>query len=122
MSELAQSDQNTHHRNFQAAVLPIRLIPPSDFGALAGVHAIPARIKCATLSWHAAIDSLVRYLQRDNRNVHRCLHALSMRATDAYEGARTRIAKFIPAADPAEIIFRRRTTEIEHHSNFILWQ
>src|SRR6267142_620755 len=59
----------------------------------------------------AVIDSLVRYYERDNSNVHRGLHALSMRATDGYEGARTRIAKFINAADPAEIIFTRGTTE-----------
>jgi cysteine desulfurase/selenocysteine lyase len=69
-----------------------------------------------------------------------------MRATDAYEGARARIAKFIHAADPAEIIFTRGTTEsinivahswarahlkagdviltteMEHHSNLVPWQ
>jgi cysteine desulfurase/selenocysteine lyase len=68
-----------------------------------------------------------------------------MRATDAYEGARTRVAKFINAADPAEIIFTRGTTEsinivarsfgarlkpgdvilsteMEHHSNLVPWQ
>jgi cysteine desulfurase/selenocysteine lyase len=94
----------------------------------------------------AVIDSLVRYYERDNSNVHRGLHTLSMRATDGYEGARARIAKFIHAADPAEIIFTRGTTEginvvarswghahlkpgdvvltteIEHHSNLIPWQ
>ena len=57
------------------------------------------------------IDALVHYYERDHSNVHRGLHALSMRATDAYEGARTRVAKFIHAADPAEIIFTRGTTE-----------
>lgn len=93
----------------------------------------------------AVIDTLVRYYERDNSNVHRGLHALSMRATDAYEGARTRVAKFINAADPAEIIFTRGTTEsinivarswahaqlkpgdvvltteMEHHSNLVPW-
>ena len=92
------------------------------------------------------IDALVHYYERDNSNVHRGLHALSMRATDAYEGARARIARFINAADPAEIIFTRGTTEsiniiarswahahlkpgdvvltteMEHHSNLIPWQ
>src|SRR5215207_8116155 len=57
------------------------------------------------------IEALVNYYERDNSNVHRGLHALSMRATDAYEGARTRVAKFINAADPSEIIFTRGTTE-----------
>lgn len=94
----------------------------------------------------AVIDALVHYYERDNSNVHRGLHALSMRATDGYEGARARIAKFINAADPAEIIFTRGTTEsinlvarswgqahlqpgdvvltteIEHHSNLVPWQ
>ncbi|MFZ9682292.1 MAG: aminotransferase class V-fold PLP-dependent enzyme, partial [Cephaloticoccus sp.] len=90
--------------------------------------------------------ALVHYYERDNSNVHRGLHALSMRATDAYEGARARVARFIHAADPAEIIFTRGTTEsintvarswghthlkpgdvvltteMEHHSNLIPWQ
>ncbi len=93
----------------------------------------------------AVIDALVRYYERDNSNVHRGLHALSMRATDAYEGARARVAKFINAADPAEVIFTRGTTEsinivarslaatlkpgdeilcteMEHHSNLVPWQ
>jgi cysteine desulfurase/selenocysteine lyase len=94
----------------------------------------------------AVIQSLLNFYERDNSNVHRGLHALSMRATDAYEGARARIAKFINAADPAEIIFTRGTTEainivarswahahlkpgdvvltteIEHHSNLVPWQ
>ena len=93
----------------------------------------------------AVIDALVRYYERDNSNVHRGLHALSMRATDAYEGARARVAKFINAAEPAEVIFTRGTTEsinlvarsltatlrpgdeilcteMEHHSNLVPWQ
>ncbi len=93
----------------------------------------------------SVIDALVRYYERDNSNVHRGLHVLSMRATDAYEGARARIARFINAADPAEIIFTRGTTEginivarsfaavlkpgdiilsteMEHHSNMVPWQ
>ena len=92
------------------------------------------------------IDTLSRFYERDNANVHRGLHALSNRATDAYEGARSRVAKFINAADPAEIIFTRGTTEsinlvaaswggaslkpgdlillteMEHHSNMVPWQ
>ncbi len=94
----------------------------------------------------SVIDALVRYYEKDNSNVHRGLHDLSMRATDAYEGARARVAKFINAADPSEIIFTRGTTEsintvarswghahlkpgdvvltteFEHHSNLVPWQ
>jgi cysteine desulfurase/selenocysteine lyase len=92
------------------------------------------------------IDALSHFYERDNSNVHRGLHALSMRATDAYEGARARVAEFVNAADPAEIIFTRGTTEsinlvaaswgganlnkgdvillteMEHHSNLVPWQ
>jgi cysteine desulfurase/selenocysteine lyase len=92
------------------------------------------------------IDAISRFYERDNSNVHRGLHTLSMRATDAYEGARTRVAKFLNAADPAEIVFTRGTTEainlvaaswgaanlksgdvillteMEHHSNLVPWQ
>ena len=94
----------------------------------------------------AVIDALSRFYDCDNANVHRGLHALSMRATDAYEGARARVAKFIHAAAPEEIVFTRGTTEslnlvaaswgganlkpgdvillteMEHHSNLVPWQ
>ena len=59
----------------------------------------------------SVIEALDRFYARDNSNVHRGLHALSMRATDAYEGARARVARFINAGDPGEIIFTRGTTE-----------
>jgi cysteine desulfurase/selenocysteine lyase len=94
----------------------------------------------------SVIDAVARYYERDNSNVHRGLHALSMRATDGYEAARARAAKFINAAHSAEIIFTRGTTEsinlvaqswgpanlkpgdvilateMEHHSNLVPWQ
>ncbi len=94
----------------------------------------------------AVIDALSRFYEHDNANVHRGLHALSMRSTDAYEGARARVARFINAAAPEEIIFTRGTTEslnlvaaswgganlrkgdvillteMEHHSNLVPWQ
>jgi cysteine desulfurase/selenocysteine lyase len=94
----------------------------------------------------AVIAALDHFYQHDNANVHRGLHALSMRATDAYEGARTRLARFLNAAAAEEIIFTRGTTEsinlvagswapanlrpgdvillteAEHHSNLVPWQ
>ncbi len=94
----------------------------------------------------SVIAALDRFYARDNSNVHRGLHALSMRATDAYEGARSRVKTFINAAAPEEIIFTRGTTEsinlvaaswgaanlrkgdvillteMEHHSNLVPWQ
>ncbi|HEY1791341.1 MAG TPA: cysteine desulfurase [Opitutaceae bacterium] len=92
------------------------------------------------------IGALDRFYARDNANVHRGLHALSMRATDDYEGARARVAKFINAEAPEEIVLTRGTTEsinlvasswgganlkkddtillteMEHHSNLVPWQ
>ena len=92
------------------------------------------------------IEALVRYYERDNANVHRGLHELSNRATDAYEGARKKVAAFIGAESDEEIIFTRGTTEginlvaqtwarhflkpndvvllteMEHHSNLVPWQ
>lgn len=94
----------------------------------------------------SVIDAVARFYERDNSNVHRGLHALSMRATDGYEAARVRAAKFINAAHAAEIVFTRGTTEavnlvaeswgaanlkpgdvvlcteMEHHSNLVPWQ
>ncbi|HKB56838.1 MAG TPA: cysteine desulfurase [Lacunisphaera sp.] len=92
------------------------------------------------------IDALVHYYQRDNANVHRGIHALSMRATTAYESARERAAKYLNATEPGEIVFTAGTTdsinlvanawgdenlkkgdvllltEMEHHSNMVPWQ
>ncbi len=94
----------------------------------------------------SVIEAVDRFYQRDNSNVHRGLHALSMRSTDGYEAARRRTAKFINAAHDAEIVFTRGTTEsinlvaqswgtanlkpgdviltteMEHHSNLVPWQ
>mgnify|MGYP001553146686 FL=1 len=94
----------------------------------------------------AVIDALVHYYEHDNANVHRGIHELSNRATNAYEAARARAAKFINAKSADEIIFTRGTTEginlvaatwgaknlkagdvillteMEHHSNLVPWQ
>ena len=94
----------------------------------------------------AVIQTLSRYYERDNSNVHRALHELSNRATEAFEAARKKAAHFIGAASDDEIIFTRGTTEginlvantwgaqnlragnvilitgMEHHSNIVPWQ
>jgi cysteine desulfurase/selenocysteine lyase len=94
----------------------------------------------------AVIDAEARYYSEDNANVHRGVHMLSQRATDAYEGARIKVQRFINAARPDEIVFVRGTTEainlvaqsyarprlregdeiiisaLEHHSNIVPWQ
>ena len=94
----------------------------------------------------AVLDALRAYYERDNANVHRGLHTLSARATDAYENARQRVADYIGASSANEVIFTRGTTEsinlvaeawgrkflragdvvllteMEHHSNLVPWQ
>jgi cysteine desulfurase/selenocysteine lyase len=59
----------------------------------------------------AVIDSLVHYYSHDNANIHRGVYELAQRATDAFEGARAKVARFINAAEPAELIWTRNTTE-----------
>ena len=95
----------------------------------------------------AVIDALQHYYEHDNANVHRGLHELSSRATEAYEGARQRVARISrrgeaptksssPAGRPRASIWSRRAwggkflragdvillTEMEHHSNLVPWQ
>jgi cysteine desulfurase/selenocysteine lyase len=92
------------------------------------------------------IDALVQFYEHDNANVHRGIHELSSRATEGFERARARVATFLGASSPEEIIFTRGTTEginlvanawgnahlkagdeillteMEHHSNLVPWQ
>ncbi|HUF46690.1 MAG TPA: cysteine desulfurase [Vicinamibacterales bacterium] len=92
------------------------------------------------------IAAIRRYYEADNANVHRGVHALSERATAAYEGAREDVRRFIGAASTREVVFTRNTTEginlvarawgdanigrddevlitvMEHHSNIVPWQ
>jgi cysteine desulfurase/selenocysteine lyase len=92
------------------------------------------------------IDAILRFYTHDCSNVHRGVHLLSERATEAYEGARTKTQRFLNAPDSREIVFVRGTTEginlvaqsygrqnvkagdevlitaMEHHSNIVPWQ
>jgi cysteine desulfurase/selenocysteine lyase len=94
----------------------------------------------------AVLDALRHYYEHENANVHRGLHELSSRATEAYEKARQRVASYLGAATADEIVFTRGTTEsinlvaqawggkfiregdvillteMEHHSNLVPWQ
>ena len=91
------------------------------------------------------LDAVLHYYQKDNANPHRGVYELAMRATDAHEGARHRVARFFGAEDD-EIVFTQNTTEslnlvaysyglhflhegdeivisvAEHHSNLVPWQ
>ena len=95
---------------------------------------------------NSVIEAVERYYRAENANIHRGLHYLSEQATDAYEGARAKVADFIGAPDQDEIIFVRGATEginlvahgfvetqlsegdeilishMEHHANIVPWQ
>src|SRR5512147_1710149 len=57
------------------------------------------------------LEALQHYYERDNANVHRGIHELSRRATEAFEAARQRAARFINASHADQIVFTRGTTE-----------
>src|SRR6478752_7668980 len=95
------------------------------------------------------IDTMVDHLERHNANIARAMHQLGAEATEAYEGARDKVASFIGAPDRDEVIFTKNAsealnlaantlawpgdrqvgpgdeiviTEMEHHSNIVPWQ
>lgn len=94
----------------------------------------------------SVIDRLAHFYAHENSNIHRAAHELAARATDAYESARNKVAKFLGAASSEEIIFVRGATEginlvaaawgrqhvgegdeivvshLEHHANIVPWQ
>lgn len=94
----------------------------------------------------SVIDAISNYYSTINANIHRGNHSLAIRATQAYEDVRTKVASYINAASTNEIVFTRGTTEsinlvaysfgqafvrpgdeiivsqLEHHSNYVPWQ
>ncbi|HET9232753.1 MAG TPA: SufS family cysteine desulfurase, partial [Candidatus Eisenbacteria bacterium] len=94
----------------------------------------------------SVVDAICRFYTEECSNIHRGVHQLSVRATNSFEAARAKVAQFIGAASPREIIFTRGTTEginlvaqswgreklgagdevvisaMEHHSNIVPWQ
>ena len=94
----------------------------------------------------SVIDRLTYFYQHENSNIHRAAHELAARATDAYEGARETVRRFLNAPSADEIVFVRGTTEainlvaqswgrqnvregdevvitwLEHHANIVPWQ
>jgi cysteine desulfurase / selenocysteine lyase len=95
---------------------------------------------------NAVIDRLSHFYQHENSNIHRAAHTLAARATDAYEGAREKVRRFLNAPSVREIVFVRGATEginlvakswghrnlekddeivitwLEHHANIVPWQ
>jgi cysteine desulfurase/selenocysteine lyase len=131
--------------------------PPFDIHAVRRDFPIlQERVKGKQLVWfdnaatthkpQSVIDRIAYFYAHENSNIHRAAHELAARATDAYEGARERVRKFINAPEVEEVIFVRGTTEainlvakswggqhvgegdeivvsnLEHHANIVPWQ
>jgi cysteine desulfurase/selenocysteine lyase len=93
----------------------------------------------------AVIDAMDNYYTTNHANVHRGVYQIAQEATDLYEGARAKVANFIGASSPDEVVFTKNateainlvayswgranlgpadaivTSEIEHHANFVPW-
>jgi cysteine desulfurase / selenocysteine lyase len=113
------------------------------------VHCLPLTYldsAATTQKPRAVIDALTSFYECSNANVHRGVHTLGEEATEAFEGTRAHLARFLGAGRPEEIVFTRGTTEainlvasawgrqninpddeivlteLEHHSNIVPWQ
>ncbi len=146
-----------HARNETANALPLGAHPAFDVNAVRRDFPIlQERVNGRPLIWfdnaatthkpQAVIDRLAYFYAHENSNIHRAAHELAARATDAYEAARNKVARFIGAGSVDEIIFVRGATEainlvaktwgeqhvqagdeiivsnLEHHANIVPWQ
>jgi cysteine desulfurase / selenocysteine lyase len=146
MSTVAKTPRETHAVPGGYDVEKIR----SDFPVLQQkVHGKPLVYldnAATTQKPLAVIEALENYYRHDNSNIHRGVHTLSERATQAYEDTRSAVQRFINAAEAREIVFLRGTTEainlvaqtygrkhvgagdevlitaMEHHSDIVPWQ
>jgi len=123
------------------------LAPREDFPLLAANPRLHYLDSAATSQKpQVVLDAIAHYYETANANPHRGAYALSVAATEAYHGARARIAQFLGVADADTLIFTRGTTEainlvatawgranvktgdrivvtrLEHHANFVPWQ
>jgi cysteine desulfurase/selenocysteine lyase len=127
-------------------VLAIRAQFPALHQQIHGKPLVYLDNAATTQKPQVVIDALRHYYEHDNSNVHRGVHALSERATAAFEKARKTVQRFVNAASEREIIYTRNATEsinlvarawgdwqlkpgdevlitaMEHHSNIVPWQ
>jgi cysteine desulfurase/selenocysteine lyase len=152
--------------SFEPELVPQASPPPEAPGPGTGIfdpHAVKRdfpilreRVRGRPLVWldnaattqkpQAVIDRLSYFYEHENSNVHRAAHTLAARATDAYEGAREKVRRFLNAPSTREIVFVRGATEginlvaqswgrrnvgpgdeivitwLEHHANIVPWQ
>ena len=134
----------TQHNEFD--VQKIRMQFPTLHQTVHGKPLIYLDNASTTQKPQAVLDALLHYYQYDNANVHRGIHTLADRATEALEVTRRSVQQFIHAAEPGEIIFTSGTTaginlvassygqkfvqagdeviisHMEHHANIVPWQ
>ena len=138
--------QAQQRKDGQSAVAACRADFPALDQEVHGHHLVYLDSAASAQQPSAVIDAMARYESHDHANVHRGVHTLSHRATDAYEGARETLRGFINAASTREVIFTSGTTEsinlvaqsfcrpnlgagdkilithLEHHANIVPWQ
>jgi cysteine desulfurase/selenocysteine lyase len=147
---------SVHPSGLAGGSLPTAL-PGLDVAALRrDFPALHQRVNGRPLIWldnaattqkpQVVIDTLAHYYSKDNSNIHRGAHTLAARSTDAYEGGREKIRRFLGAGSAREIVLARGTTELinlvaqtygrkfigagdeiilttlEHHANIVPWQ
>jgi cysteine desulfurase / selenocysteine lyase len=138
--------QAQQRKQGQSAVVACRADFPALDQDVNGHHLVYLDSAASAQQPSAVIDAMARYESHDHANVHRGVHTLSHRATDAYEGARETLRRFINAASTSEVVFTSGTTEsinlvaqsfcrpnlgpgdkvlithLEHHANIVPWQ
>src|SRR5210317_524894 len=138
--------QAQQRKDGQSAVAACRADFPALDQDVNGHHLVYLDSAASAQQPSAVIDAMARYESHDHANVHRGVHTLSHRATDAYEGARETMRRFINAASTSEVVFTSGTTEsinlvaqsfcrpalgpgdqvlithLEHHANIVPWQ
>jgi cysteine desulfurase/selenocysteine lyase len=155
-NEHVQPQPHHAHQPQSAPLATSSAHPPFDVHAIRRDFPIlNERVNGRPLAWfdnaatthkpQSVIDRLAYFYAHENSNIHRAAHELAARATDAYEGARKTVQRFIGASSPDEIIFVRGTTEginlvagtwgqkhigkgdeiivshLEHHANIVPW-
>ncbi len=122
------------------------LVPRGAFPLLAAGNLSYLDSAASAQKPQAVLDAMRRFYETSYANVHRAVYPLSEAATEAYEGARARVARFLGAASPDSIVFTRNATEgvnliansfagsrlkrgdrvlltmLEHHANIVPWQ
>lgn len=143
---LPQSSASSMLTNQELDVEAIRRDFPALHQTINGRPLIWLDNAATTQKPQSVIDAVTHFYSQDNSNVHRGAHTLAKRATDAYEGAREKVMRFIGASSTEEIIFVRSATEainlvaqsygrmvvgpgdeiivsiLDHHANIVPWQ